>query len=180
MSKSLESQSKFLSLILRHTPERIGLTLDSNGWADLSLLLQLANSHGTNLTHESVLEIVATSDKKRFALNADQSKIRASQGHSIRVDLGFEPKPPPEFLFHGTASRFLDSIRAQGLQPGDRQHVHLSSTESTAIEVGQRHGKPIVLKIDALIMHSKGHQFYLSENGVWLTASVPQAFIQFP
>jgi putative RNA 2'-phosphotransferase len=127
-----------------------------------------------------VHEIAATSEKKRFALNDDGTRIRANQGHSIGVDLKLEPKTPPERLFHGTATRFASSIRQQGLLPGSRQHVHLSAMEATAVEVGRRHGKPLILQVLAGRMHREGHAFYLSHNGVWLTTSVPPDFLEFP
>lgn len=176
MSKKLEPLSKFISLVLRHKPETINLQLDSEGWADISELITLSNAHGTPLTHEFLLEIVTTSDKKRFCLSPNGKQIRANQGHSISVDLKLSPQIPPPVLFHGTASRFLASIRNEGLVSRERQHVHLSASESTAIEVGKRHGKPVVLQINAADMHKNGYQFFLSDNGVWLTDSVPPAY----
>jgi putative RNA 2'-phosphotransferase len=177
MNKNIVKLSKFLSLILRHQPEVIGLSLDENGWADVTQLIELANHKGTALTLPLLEEIVATNDKKRFAFNADKSKIRASQGHSITVDLALTPQQPPAYLFHGTATRFLESIRAQGLLPGSRQHVHLSADESVAMNVGQRHGKPVVLKVDSGKMAQAGYEFFLSENQVWLTATVPPEYL---
>jgi putative RNA 2'-phosphotransferase len=125
-------------------------------------------------------EVVATNDKKRFAFNADGSKIRASQGRSVAVDLELATVTPPDFLYHGTATRFVDSIKQQGLLPGSRQNVHLSANPTTAINVGQRHGQPIVLTVAAKQMHDNGHAFYVSENSVWLAAVVPTQFITFP
>jgi putative RNA 2'-phosphotransferase len=180
MHTPLESTSKFLSLVLRHKPDAIGLKLDAEGWADLDQLLELANAKGTALTHDVVLEIVATSDKKRFALSPDGKRIRANQGHSVAVDLNLIPKEPPAILFHGTATRFAQSIREKGLMPGARQHVHLSLAATTAAEVGSRHGKPLVLVVRASDMHRDGFKFFLSDNGVWLTASVPTRYLEFP
>ncbi len=179
MSKRLESTSKFLSLVLRHQPEVIGLSLDDAGWANVAELIELANKHKRPLTPELLQEVVLTNDKKRFAFSTDGSKIRASQGHSVVVDLELPVVTPPEFLYHGTATRFLESIKQQGLLPGSRQHVHLSADHATAIKVGQRHGKPIVLVVAALQMHESGYAFYYSENGVWLVAAVPVPFITF-
>ncbi|GAB7129281.1 RNA 2'-phosphotransferase [Silvimonas sp. JCM 19000] len=179
MSSRLESQSKFLSLVLRHKPEQIGLTLDANGWADLDELIELARQYGAQLDRPTVLEIVATSDKKRFALNEDQSRIRASQGHSVAIDLALAPVEPPAMLFHGTATRFVDSIREQGLRPGSRQHVHLSQDVATATTVGARHGRAVVLTVDTAAMQRDGKVFYRSENGVWLTLAVPPQYIDF-
>src|SRR5215470_5379984 len=127
--------SKFLSLVLRHKPEEIGLTLDGQGWADVEDLIERANRRGVPLTRELVERVVATNDKKRFALSADGARIRASQGHSVEVDLGLEPRQPPEVLFHGTATRFLAGIAEKGLLPGKRQYVHLSLDEATAVTV---------------------------------------------
>lgn len=179
MSK-LTHLSKFMSLILRHQPEEIGLTLDANGWADIELLIKLANDHGTAMTRPLLEEIVATNDKRRFVMSDDGLRIRANQGHSVKIDLNLPPSTPPDQLFHGTATRFEQSIRNQGLLPGSRQHVHLSRDIETATKVGMRHGKPVVLIIDTAGMHREGHVFYLSENGVWLTANVPAKYIKFP
>jgi putative RNA 2'-phosphotransferase len=179
MDKHLVSTSKFLSLVLRHQPEVIGLSLDEAGWASVADLIALANSHKHSLSLELVREVVLTNDKKRFAFNADGTKIRASQGHSLAVDLELQPVSPPAVLFHGTATRFVDSIKRQGLVPGSRQYVHLSTDIETATKVGQRHGKPVILLIEAKQMFAAGHKFYVSENGVWLTAAVPTDFIQF-
>jgi putative RNA 2'-phosphotransferase len=179
MSKRLESTSKFLSLVLRHQPEAIGLSLDNAGWANVAELIQLANNHKHPLTLELLQEVVITNDKKRFAFSADGAKIRASQGHSVAVDLELPVVIPPEFLYHGTATRFLESIKQQGLLPGSRQHVHLSADRTTAIKVGQRHGKPIVLVVAAQQMHESGCKFYHSDNGVWLVGAVPVQFITF-
>lgn len=180
MSPELVKTSKFLSLILRHKPEEIGLSLDPEGWADIEELLRLAGQHGKTLTRSVLEEVVEGNDKKRFVISEDGARIRANQGHSISVDLGFAPSQPPAVLFHGTATRFVESIRRQGLLRGNRQHVHLSKDEETAVKVGQRHGKPAVLKVAAGALCEQGHAFYLSENGVWLTEHVPPEFIEFP
>ena len=180
MSSSLVQTSKFLSLILRHDPARIGLTLDGEGWADVDELLAAAVRSGVQIDRSILERVVAESDKQRFAFSADGARIRANQGHSVPVELGLAPQAPPEVLYHGTASRFLDSIRCEGLRPGERTHVHLSKDEATAQKVGQRHGKPAVLLIAAGRMLRDGYEFMCSENGVWLTKSVPAEYIQFP
>lgn len=180
MDKNLVKVSKFLSFILRHQPGAIGLTLDEHGWADVAQLIDLAKKDGTTLTKTLLEKIVATNDKKRFVFNADKSKIRASQGHSLEVDLDLPPQQPPNYLFHGTATRFLASIRDRGLIPGSRQHVHLSLDKSIAMKVGQRHGKPVVLKIRSEAMDQAGFVFFLSDNGVWLTEAVPPEYLEFP
>lgn len=165
--------------MLRHQPDAIGLQLDKEGWADLSELIHLANADGRNLTLELVKEVVATNNKKRFVFSEDGKRIRASQGHSVEIELGLEPVTPPDFLYHGTATRFLDSILEKGLIPASRRHVHLSAEQTTALEVGRRHGKPTVIKIRSSEMHSSGHEFFLSDNGVWLTTFVPVGFLIF-
>ena len=170
--------SKFLSLILRHKPQLIGLELDTQGWADTDDLLNKCNQFGKKLDKETLLHIVASDNKKRYSFNEDGSKIRASQGHSIKVELGYVPQIPPKFLYHGTATRFVDSIMEKGLIKGNRHHVHLSAEQETAIKVGSRHGKPIVLIIKAQEMQEGGQQFFRSENGVWLTEHVPARFIE--
>lgn len=176
---TLEVTSKFLSLILRHKPESIGLTLDAQGWAQIDKLISLASARGTVLTVDLIREVVATSDKKRFALSPDGHRIRANQGHSVPVELNLPATAPPVTLFHGTAQRFIPSIEREGLLPGSRNHVHLSSDDATAVRVGSRHGKPVVLQVNALDMFSAGYSFFRSENGVWLTTVVPPEFIRF-
>ncbi len=179
MDKKLIKLSKFLCLILRHKPETIGLKLDKQGWAETNNLINLLQKQGTKINKLIIEEIVAHDDKKRFSFNQDKSKIRANQGHSITVDLALDPKQPPEYLFHGTARRFIDSIATQGLIKRQRHHVHLSSDEATAIKVGQRHGKPVVLTIHAQEMYDSGFAFFLSDNQVWLTDHVPVQYIDF-
>lgn len=179
--KPHERISRFLSLILRHAPDTIGLVLDRNGWADVAELLDKASRHGTPLTLEALREVVAGNDKQRFAFSEDGTRIRASQGHSLRsVDLALAPSIPPRVLYHGTASRFITAIRQSGLKPGARQHVHLSADRDTATRVGARHGVPVVLEIRAADLHAQGQVFYQSDNGVWLTGAVPVRFIGFP
>jgi putative RNA 2'-phosphotransferase len=169
--------SKFLSRVLRHRPESIGLSLDSGGWAEVDALIDCSAAHGVDLTREGIAAVVAASDKQRFALSADGTRIRANQGHSFPVDLDLAPLQPPERLYHGTASRFLDSIFKSGLQPQGRQHVHLSADTRTATTVGRRHGSPVVLAVDAGRMHREGRRFFRSANGVWLCERVPSEFL---
>ena len=172
--------SKFLSLVLRHQPGSIGIVLDEQGWTDCQKLIQAAGRHGMRFNHATLLEVVRTSDKQRFALSEDGTCIRANQGHSVKVDLGLVPQQPPESLYHGTVDKFLGSIRSTGLHKGDRHHVHLSPDLTTAIKVGQRRGKPVILTIRAAAMANAGHPFFISDNGVWLTDTVPPEFIEFP
>jgi putative RNA 2'-phosphotransferase len=174
-SVSRTKTSKFLSLVLRHEPETIGLTLDDNGWADIETLIDLANANGKPVTRALI-----DNDKQRFAISEDGLRIRANQGHSIDVDLALTALEPPATLYHGTATRFAKSIRNLGLVKQSRQHVHLSSDQATAIKVGTRHGKPLVLKIRAGEMHARGLAFFRSENGVWLTDAVAAEFIDWP
>lgn len=169
--------SRFLSFVLRHKPDAIGLTLDPQGWAFIDELLVRSDAAGTRFSREDLLQIVATSDKKRFSISADGLRIRAAQGHSVTVELGLLPQEPPSMLYHGTATRFVESILSAGLTPQARQQVHLSADEATAHRVGQRHGKPVIFKIEALRMHAKGFKFYIADNGVWLTDQVPPEFL---
>jgi putative RNA 2'-phosphotransferase len=180
MTRDKIQASKFLSLVLRHKPEHIGLVLDENGWADVDVLIERAGAHGVKLTRELIAEIVAGSDKQRFALDATGGRIRANQGHSVEIDLGLEPTEPPTILFHGTAVGTVPAIRSEGLKPGNRQHVHLSPDEATAIKVGQRHGRPVVLRVRSGAMWAKDMTFFRSDNGVWLTKAVPPEYIEFP
>ncbi len=179
-TKQLTKHSKFLSYILRHNPKAIDLTLDAQGWADVEELMMKANQSGKRFTFPILEEVVANNNKKRFAFNEDKTKIRANQGHSLRIDLGYTPVEPPEILYHGTATRFINSIRKKGLIKGSRHHVHLSEDVATAKAVGARHGVPVILKVKAKEMHKAGLHFYKSENGVWLTEHVPTSYLQFP
>lgn len=169
--------SKFLSLLLRHKPETIGLHLDPSGWADVEELIKKARKAGVTLTPDKIAAVVATSDKRRFTLSDDGARIRANQGHSVSVDLGLLPEEPPEFLFHGTARHNLAGIRNKGIVAMNRAFVHLSKDRETAIIVGKRHGSPVVLTVKAGKMHGDGFLFYLSANGVWLTEHVPTAYL---
>lgn len=171
--------SKFLSLVLRHDPAKIGLTLDQAGWVSVDVLLAAAHAHGVALRRERLARIVANNDKQRFSFSADGQLIRANQGHSVAVELGYEPAVPPDTLFHGTAERFLASIQAQGLSKGQRHHVHLSADCEIVRSVGQRYGKPVVLQVHAAQMQHDGFVFYLSTNGVWLTEHVPVPYLVF-
>ena len=171
---NIKKISKFLSLLLRHQPQTIGLKLDAHGWADIDELI--AKSRKIRLTRALIDKVVAQNDKQRFIIN--ENRIRANQGHSINVDLEFEAVMPPDMLYHGTATRFLDSIMKTGLSKQKRQHVHLSKEISTAIAVGKRHGKVVLLEIDSKKMFDNGYEFYLSENGVWLTDVVPVEYLK--
>jgi putative RNA 2'-phosphotransferase len=172
--------SKFLSLILRHEPERVGLTLGEGGWVGVDELLQAVNRQGMSLTLEQLQHVVVTSDKKRFAFSEDGQRIRASQGHSVEVNLQYPPQVPPEILYHGTATRFIEGIRQDGLQKMERHDVHLSAEAKVTLQVGGRHGKPVLLTIHAGEMHRAGFVFRCSANGVWLVDHVPPQFIEIP
>ncbi|MBP2617257.1 RNA 2'-phosphotransferase [Chryseobacterium jejuense] len=169
--------SKFLSLILRHQPETIGLKLDENGWADVEELRTKSAKKRVYFSLEELDEVVETNNKKRFAFNEDKTRIRASQGHSINIDLALEEIQPPDFLYHGTAEANISSIMAKGIEKRSRQHVHLSADKETATKVGMRHGKPIILTIRTGIMYEEGIAFYQSANGVWLTEFVDPKYI---
>ena len=177
-SKQNTYLSKFLSLVLRHQPQTIGITLDSAGWVGIDELLERCNAHGTRISLAELHDVVATSEKKRFALSDDGKRIRASQGHSVAVELGYAPTEPPEVLYHGTVSQFLASIYKNGLTKGKRHDVHLSESTGTAQTVGARRGKPIILRIRSGQMHRDGLAFRLSENHVWLTDHVPPQYIE--
>ncbi|AXE31878.1 RNA 2'-phosphotransferase [Chromobacterium phragmitis] len=177
MRNTQDNHSRFLSLVLRHQPDAIDLKLDAQGWADIDELLARMAAKGKPLRRAQLEDIVRDSDKQRFAISEDGLRIRANQGHSIRVDLGLQPCEPPGTLYHGTATRFLDAILSEGLRPGSRQHVHLSADWATAHAVGSRHGKPAVLTVDAKAMREAGLAFCRSDNGVWLTSHVPPRFL---
>lgn len=170
--------SKYLSRILRHAPEDAGLTLEPGGWVPVTDLLTGAGRAGMTITRAELEEVVRTSDKQRFAFDETGAKIRANQGHSTEVDLQLEPAVPPAELFHGSATRFVDAILRDGLLKMARHHVHLSADTATALKVGGRHGKPVVLVIDAARMQVDGHLFFRSSNGVWLVDHVPPRYLR--
>lgn len=177
MGSKKDSLSKFLSLVLRHHPEAAFVQLDEHGWADVGELLEGMKKTGRKMNMETLEEIVRTDSKQRYSFNEDKTLIRANQGHSIQVDVELKEQEPPEYLYHGTAVGYYDSIQKQGLKPMSRLYVHLSKDIETAVNVGKRHGKPIVLQVHSGDMYRDGISFYLSENGVWLTKKVaPQYF----
>lgn len=173
-----DSMSKFISLILRHHPEAAYIELDEHGWADVDKLIAGIKRTGKQIDRELLEDIVRTDNKQRYSFNEDKTRIRANQGHSIPVDVGLEEQEPPEFLYHGTAARFYHSIQEQGLRPMGRLYVHLSKDVETAMNVGKRHGKPVVLKVHSGDMYHDGQKFYLSENGVWLTKDVAPKYFE--
>ncbi|MFE1769942.1 RNA 2'-phosphotransferase [Streptomyces sp. NPDC059008] len=170
--------SKYLAKHLRHEPERIGITLDAQGWVPVEELIAAAAHHGFRFSRAELESVVADNDKQRYAMQ--DGRIRASQGHSVRVDLDLPPAVPPPCLFHGTVARNVAAIRAEGLRPMSRHAVHLSPDRETATRVGARRGRPVVLIVDAAAMHRAGHVFQVSANGVWLTSRVPARFLRFP
>lgn len=177
MDQNMITVSKFLSKHLRHTPEILGLTLQSGGWVPVDELLAGCQRIGFAITYDELIECVESSDKQRFSVDDTGDLIRANQGHSVEVDLQLESKPPPEVLFHGTVERFLSSILVEGLKKGKRHHVHLSKDIETARKVGARRGQPVILIVDAAKMHAEGFEFLESTNGVWLTDTVPPLFL---
>lgn len=176
--KKLDKLSVFISLVLRHKPEAAGIALDEHGWANVEELLDGINNTGRKIDIGVLEEIVRTDNKKRYSFNEDKNFIRANQGHSIPVDVELKENEPPEFLYHGTATRFLNSILNDELKPMSRLYVHLSKDIETAWKVGKRHGDPIILKIHSSDMFVAGHKFYLSENGVWLTKKVDAKYFE--
>lgn len=172
-TKQQTELSKFLSLILRHAPETIGIELDAHGWTTVDVLLAALDAHGRPTSRADLEEVVRTNEKQRFRISEDGAHIRANQGHSVAVDLGLTPACPPEVLYHGTAETTLPAIALHGIQKRSRTHVHLSATSETALAVGKRHGEPAVLVVAAKRMHEMGYVFYQSDNNVWLTDHVP-------
>lgn len=168
---------RFLSLVLRHQPSAAHLTLDEHGWADVNQLIAGCCRAGKQLDRGDLERIVRENQKQRYCFNEDHTKIRANQGHSIHVDVELKELEPPAILYHGTSTRFLHSIQHAGITPQSRQYVHLSSDRNTALQVGNRHGIPVVLAVDAAAMRLKGFIFYRSENGVWLCREVPWQYI---
>ncbi len=173
----MSRESKFLSLVLRHKPEEIGLQLDKHGWVRVDELLRKLKKASRKLSRDELIQLVESSDKKRFTLSEDGSRIRAVQGHSVDVDLDLEPRRPPDELYHGTASANLDAIFSDGLNSGSRRQMHLSTNPEIAERVGQLHGKPVVLRVEAKRMFDDGFEFFCAENGVWLTDKVPASYL---
>ncbi len=172
--------SKWVALRLRHNPAGIGLTLDAAGWAAVDELIAASARHGVSFDRAALDHVVDSNDKRRFEYDASGIRIRARQGHSIEVELGYPDTAPPALLYHGTAGRFLPEIRRSGLLPMARHDVHLSADRETAHTVGARHGKPVVLTVDAAQMAADGHTFRVTGNGVWLTATVPARYLWEP
>ena len=177
MDKRLITVSKYLAKHLRHAPHELGLELLPGGWVPVDDLLTAAEKHGFPIAYDDLVECVETNDKQRFAFDVSGEMIRANQGHSVEVDLQLEEREPPESLYHGTVERFLSSILKDGLVRGKRNHLHLTKDMETATKVGARRGKPVILTVNAGRMHREGHKFYRSANGVWLTNSVPPAYL---
>ena len=149
-----KNTSKFISLILRHKPEAIGIALDEHGWANVQELIDGVNRTGAHwLDMETLEEIVQTDEKQRYSFNEDHTLIRANQGHSIQVDVELEEKTPPDVLWHGTGEKYVK-------------------------KVGSRHGRPVIYRIDCKRMSEDGCKFYLSANGVWLTVAVPVQYLE--
>lgn len=173
----MKTISKFIAYILRHNPSAAGIELDEHGWADVNALIEGVCKAGRFLDMQMLAEIVETDNKHRFDFNDDRTKIRANQGHSIDVDVEMKVCPPPDILYHGTAEKYIESIKKNGILKKNRNYVHLSKDQETAIKVGSRHGKVVVLKIDARQMYTDGYVFLLSANGVWQTEQVPFKYV---
>ena len=175
---NLTRKSKLLSKVLRHSPELIGITLDQHGYVEVSELLSALASYGKPLTQQELQKVVEFNDKKRFAFSEDGLRIRAVQGHSVQVELKLREAAPPQELFHGTSKKFLEAIKAEGLKPMKRHHVHLSQDRNQAFKVGSRRANPVILRVQAKLMGENGHTFFVSENGVWLTDRVPPEYLE--
>lgn len=176
--KQLRSTSKFLSLILRHKPEAVGISLDEHGWADVQELIGGINRENPgSLDMDTLKEIVRTDEKQRYSFNEDHTLIRANQGHSIPVDVELEQTTPPDVLWHGTGEKYTTSIDLRGLVPKSRQYVHLSADQETARKIGSRHGRPVIYRVDCRKMTEDGYLFYVSANNVWLTKEVPVLYL---
>lgn len=176
-SKNDVKLGKFISLVLRHQPDAAGVKMDENGWVEVDALIAGMNRAGRHINRETLERIVRENQKQRYCFDESHARIRANQGHSLAVDVELRAQTPPDILYHGTADRFLQGIQCSGLVRQNRQHVHLSADVETAVNVGRRHGKPLVLKVDAAAMTRDGFLFWLSENGVWLCESVPWKYL---
>lgn len=170
--------SKFLSLVLRHQPEKVGLILEQGGWVNVAELLDACGKNGFAFTLDELKTVVENNDKKRFSFDESGTKIRASQGHSVEIEIEFEQKEPPDVLYHGTSEKNVTAILKEGLSKMSRHHVHLSVDVETAKKVGMRYGKPVIFEVDTNAMRGNGFEFYVSANGVWLVDNVPPQFLQ--
>ncbi|MBC8351950.1 MAG: RNA 2'-phosphotransferase [Planctomycetes bacterium] len=177
--KELRTKSKFLSLVLRHQPETIGVTLDDAGWVNVNELTTALSRHGKGMSRETLEEVVRTNDKQRFSFSDDGVEIRANQGHSVGIELGYQTATPPDILYHGTPQQFVEAIARDGLKKMNRHHVHLHVDLTIATDVGRRRGKPVLLQVRASDMHQAGHEFFVTPNDVWLTDRVPIEYIDF-
>jgi putative RNA 2'-phosphotransferase len=175
--KENDKVSKFMSYVLRHNPGDIGMALDENGWVSVDELVNKAQKV-MPLTQKMVAFVVKTNEKQRFALSEDGTRIRANQGHTVKVELDLVDVEPPEYLYHGTAEHFMESILREGLKPMKRHDVHLSFNEDTAHKVAVRHGKPVILIVESGRMYRNGHRFQCTKNNVWLTQEVPVKYFQ--
>lgn len=178
--KEIRKQSKFLSLVLRHQPEAIGIELDESGWIGTETLLSAMARNGNQFSRETLELVVRTNDKQRFSFNDDGTRIRANQGHSLKIELGYQAAVPPEILYHGTPQQFVDVIAREGLNKMKRHHVHLHANQETGLTVGRRRGKPVLLEVRAHEMHLANFEFFVTPNDVWLTDHVPVQYIDFP
>lgn len=176
--KDLKKVSKSLSYVLRHRPDTVGLELGNGGWVGVDELVSAFQTAGKRMSHELLEVVVANNDKQRFEYSEDRLQIRARQGHSTEVDLGYQPATPPDVLYHGTATKNLESIQQKGLIKGRRHHVHMSTNKETMLDVARRHGKPVLLAIDAKQMLADGHEFFVTGNKVWLTDHVPPEYVE--
>ena len=179
-AKTQKKISKFMSLVLRHQPQVAGLTLDEAGWVEVDALLQGMKAQGRGISREQLDAVVRDNDKQRFQFDETKTRIRASQGHSVDVALGYEPAAPPELLFHGTPGQFVDSIRREGLTKQKRHHVHLHENRDVAVDAGGRRGRPVLLKVESGRMAADGYEFFVTPNRVWLTDCVPPQYLIFP
>lgn len=178
--RRLERLSKFISMILRHKPQVIGITLDEHGWADVDELIKGINETGEEIefSKDTLETIVKTDKKQRYSFSQDRTLIRANQGHSIPVDVELEKKEPPKVLYHGTGVKSVKAIQEQGLLPMERLYVHLSIDVKTATNVGKRHDTPVIFQVNAEQMQKDGYDFFQSVNGVWLTKEVPAKYLE--
>jgi len=179
LDPALKSTSKFLSYVLRHHPESIGVEMDDHGWVTVSELIEKANKSGRLIDRQTIHQLIENNAKQRFILSDDENFIRAGYGHSVNVDLQLHPPKPPQTLFHGTAAQNIDSILDQGIHSASRNFVHLSMTQKEAQNVGSRHGKPAILTVAAQAMYDNGYTFYQSDSeaGIWLVKYVPAEYV---
>ena len=174
---ALKGLSKHMSRILRHEAEQLNLQLDPEGYVPIEALLAALQRAGVPATEASVRAVVETMEPRKQRFSLADGWIRANYGHSLALRIDHQPGAPVGFLYHGTTVPTRDKIMLEGLRPMGRQYVHLTPDADLARMVGGRHGKPCLLRVDAVRAHAEGIAFYQANRNFWLTDHVPPQYL---